>query len=247
MERYTESVDNFLCGMMSPQENEIFLNEVENNESLKKELHFQEELRNTINDAGFVTIRNVLNKRRTAKNPFPFKIPYNQKRGKYYIYAAAASLALLIASGLLYFFLNGQIVAPEQIAQKYYKPAYSIHDYRSIEDQDLSGNNEAFSLYNNGEYAKSLELFLLFENKVVSNFYTGICYYELHDYRMAEQSFNYVYMDQTNLFIEQAEWYLALTYLQQNKVTEAKEIFGRIKASKSPFALQSSEILKKLD
>jgi len=247
MDRYTQIVNDYLSGKMSEKQKADFLKEAENNVLLRKELKLQEDLRDTIIDEGFINLRNALKQRPPEKKKLPLYFSFYQKTSSNYIIAAAASLALLLASGMLFIFLNGQIVAPEQIAQKYYSPANAIQHIRSVERSDLTGTKEAFSYYNNGQYVQALEYFQKVKNEVISSFYSGNCYYELDDFTNAEVSFEYVIEDYNNMFIEQAEWYIALTCLKLNEVQKAKKYFGQIAESESPFAARSKKILKKLD
>lgn len=247
MESYSEKIDDYLNGMLSPRQRSKFLTDNAGNNSLLKDIKFQEDIRDTMQDEGFIKLRNVLNKRKSEIKSAPFYISVYRKTSKRTIFAMAASLALFIVSGLLYLFLNGQILAPEQIAQKYYSPANAIQNLRSVEQKDLMGTKKAFTYYNNGQYAVALEIFLTIENKVVSNFYAGICYFELNDFKKAEQSFDFVIHDEYNMFIEQAQWYLMLSYLKISDIKKAKELLKQISHSESPYASKSNEILKELD
>lgn len=242
-----KKVDDYLDGILSASEEKEFSNAVDENDLLLDELQFRKDVRASIQDEGFANLRSALIKEGAKIREEPHRLAFQSRREKNVVFAMAATLALLIASGLLYVFLNGQLAKPEQLAQKYYHPAKSIQHLRSVEESDLMGANEAFDYYNNGDYARSLELFISVENKVVSNFYSGICYFELKDYQQAVQSFDFVLRNQHNLFIEQAQWYISLTYLKLGDVQKAEAMLTKISGSESPFAFRSGEILKKLD
>jgi len=247
MKAQMKMVDDYLDGILSATEEKDFLKTVDEDDTLSDELHFQQEVRESIHDEGFAKLRNALMKESATIENEPRHIVFHSRKDKNVVYAIAATIALLIASGLLYIFLNGQLVKPEQLAEKYYHPAQSIQHLRSLEESDLMGANEAFDFYNNGDYAQALTRFSTIENKVVSAFYSGICYYELKNYQEAERSFQFIINHKRNLFYEQAEWYLALTYLKTDKVTQAKEILSQMSQKDSPFSEQSLEILEKLD
>ncbi len=53
----------------------------------------------------------------------------------------------------------------------------------------------------------------------------GVSNFEEKKYPEAKQSFGKVIDDKNNLYIDQAQWYLALCYLNTNETDKAKQLF----------------------
>lgn len=108
----------------------------------------------------------------------------------------------------------------------------------------------ALHKYNAAQYDQAVELFeqvLQTDNtNPVGNFYQGMAYQELGKYDHAITSYNQVIKAKNNLFIEQAEWYSALCYLQNDNRRKAYKQFQRIAENNSYYSEKASAILRKL-
>lgn len=108
----------------------------------------------------------------------------------------------------------------------------------------------AWRLYSNGNYE---DAYLQFQYSLRNGnpneagwFYLGICAIELDRFNQAEMAFNKVLSAEDGRYKEQAQWYLALSYLREDKLTEAKNKLLEIEKSTSTYAPKSSELLSKL-
>ena len=95
-----------------------------------------------------------------------------------------------------------------------------------------------------GKYKEALALFSKADHNMTVKFYSGISYLEVNELEDAEASFQAVIDNKDNLFIEQAEWYLALCYLKMNMNKDAKILFTEIANSDGFFNNKAQEILK---
>ena len=161
---------------------------------------------------------------------------------------AAATFALILVAGGLWFFLSFKTSLTEQLASKYYKPAYPILQIRSGEVDAEEGLKEAFKLYKENNYKNALIYFKTLETQPAARFYSGICYIELGQLDDAIEAFEKVVDADNSLFVEQAEWYLGLIYLMNNQKKDAVKHFTEISdSSYSYYRDDASDILKYLD
>lgn len=236
-------INDYLEGLMNEEERNSFLSAVEHNSELKKELHFKQELYATLKDQNLQVLREKIHDRNLSIKRIPFYI----SSGKRVLMMAAATISIIIISGVIYLMVNSKNISPEQLAEDYYLPANAIQQVRSVNQSDPYGTELAFDYYNHQRYNEALDVFLKVENQIISNFYAGICYFELGRYSSAKECFQYVVSDQQNLLIEQATWYLMLSELKTGNVEKAQTIILEIIEEKSPFAADAKEILRKLD
>lgn len=114
-------------------------------------------------------------------------------------------------------------------------------------DQDLS---DALALYNDKKYNDALVLFNQILDKDYSNIsvhlYAGISNMESFSYKKAIESFQLIIDHQNNLYVEQAEWYMAICYLKMYQNDVAKSMFEKIAYEDSSYQEQAKDILKKL-
>ena len=159
----------------------------------------------------------------------------------------AASFALIFVLGGLWYILINKTSLTEQLAIKYYKPAYPILQIRSGEVAAEEGLKEAFKLYKENNYKNALIYFKNIETQPAARFYSGICYIELNQFDDAIEAFKKVVGANNSLFVEQAEWYLGIIYLMNKQKKDAVKQFTRISYSESYYKDQASEILKHLN
>ena len=77
--------------------------------------------------------------------------------------------------------------------------------------------------------------------------FKGISAMEINKYDDAISSFKYIIKDNTTLYVEPSEWYLALCYLKISDISKAKEIFTKLFEIDSFYKEKAGEILKGLN
>ena len=129
---------------------------------------------------------------------------------------------------------------------------------KGVDDQKAEKSyNEGITLFDRKEYSNALTKFdeaiaqfvlVLNENgeHPMCNFYMGLCYMEKNNFKQAINSFQKVIIEKDNLFIEQAEWYMALSMLKTNEVKESYTILNRIVDNKEYYQKNAKELLNKL-
>ena len=79
-------------------------------------------------------------------------------------------------------------------------------------------------------------------------YYDGISNIEIKDYNSAIALFNSIISNGQNLYVENAQWYLGLSYLAKDDISSAEKIF--IEIAENPdhyYNQQAKSILEKLN
>lgn len=239
-------IEEFIDGSLSTAEADDLLRELETNPDLLREFTLRTEVNLAIRNRHLDDFRNLLisqSKNQTSNSSF-----FNLKKDILKTWhLAAASFALILVVGGLWYILSNKPFSTERLVSKYYKPAQSILQFRSVELNSDDALKEAFNFYQQNDYSNALKYFNSLENQITAKFYSGICYIELEEFDNAIDSFEFVINDKDNLFVEQAEWYLGLIYLMNNQKAQALEQFNKIAKSESFYANQAKEIIKYLN
>ena len=111
-------------------------------------------------------------------------------------------------------------MSDDEIINRYYK-AYNLSTNQRSGLSKTILISLALGFYNTHDYENAAILF----NKVIgsnpkdmrSTLLYGIANFENKKYPEAKRSFGNVIADNDNLFIDQAEWYLALCYIKTNE------------------------------
>ncbi len=235
-------IEDYIDNDLNKDDLKSFLDEVKENKSLAAELNLRMEINNVIHDKGFNELKDILEKQKITGRQNNSSISIRREVMKTW-HMAAASFALVIVAGGLWYILSNKPYTTEKLVGKYYKPAQPIGQVRG----QATGNEtlaKAFSLYKQNDYNNALNYFASLSNQITSKFYSGICFIELKKYDDAIDSFKAVVNDNDNLYVEQADWYLGLIYLMNNQKKDAIEQFNKISNSDSYYADQAKEIVK---
>lgn len=239
-------IEEYLDGQLSSGDSQEFKLLLDTNPDLELELSFRKELNEALRDKTFLEFRKMVNERTQSKGSTSttFSIKKDILRTWH---LAAASFALILVVGGLWYILSNKPYSTERLVSKYYKPAGPILQFRSVEFNADDALKEAFGFYKQNDFNNALKYFNSLENQITAKFYSGICYIELEQFQKAISSFEYVINDKDNLFVEQADWYLGLIYLMNNQKNQAVDQFKKISNSDSYYSNQAEEILRYLN
>jgi tetratricopeptide (TPR) repeat protein len=246
MEKSYNQLEDYLDGNLSNEEISLMLKELECNEKLASELYLRLEVNQLIKDKGFFELQNKLNLQMNSTGENSTILNLGREFMKTW-HLAAASFALVLVVGGLWYILSNKPQSTEQLVNKYYKPAHPILQIRSAESNKENAMDQAFKFYRENDFNNALNYFKSIENQITARFYSGVCLIELQQYNQAIESFVYVINDNDNLFVEQAEWYLGLIYLMDNQKNLAIKQFEKITVENSFYSAQANEILKYLN
>jgi hypothetical protein len=239
-------IEELIDGNLSDEEIEKLIAELRSNDKLNAEYEFRKEINMAIRDKHLSELRQKLQKQFSGGS-YSSADKHLHKDFLKTWYLAAASFALILVVGGLWYILSNKPYSSERLISKYYKPAQPILQVRSMEFTGDDVLKEAFNLYQQNNYENALKYFNSLDNQIIAKFYSGICYIELGQFSKAIESFEFVINDADNLFVEQAEWYLGLIFLMNNQKSSALEQFARISESNSYYSSQAKEIIRYLN
>jgi tetratricopeptide (TPR) repeat protein len=230
---------------MNNDELQWFTKEIEGNEKLRAEVNLRKRTDVILENHSIISLRNKLaelEKQRAANIP-------EKSSGKptYIRYAAVFSILVIIGSITLF---TGRNLTSDEIMNRYYKTYEPATGQRSLQSETNADFTLALEFYNTHDYAKAAVLF----NKVVENnpkdmqstLLSGISNFENNKYPEAKRSFGNVISDNDNLYIDQAEWYLALCYVKTNDREKAIQQFEMIRREGGFYRNDAKKILRKL-
>jgi hypothetical protein len=160
--------------------------------------------------------------------------------------SAAASVILLVS--LTFYFMREQTPLNEQLYVAYFEPFDSPGSGLTRGTNVVTLKAEAYEYYDNGNYQLAAQLFeqiVKERDDAIAQLCLGNAYLKLNDFARAEKTFTDMVAKHAELFT-QAKWYLALTYLKENKMERAKAILWEISKS-STYGEKAQKLLKKLD
>jgi len=222
-------IDRYFDNSLSPKEQLLFNDLLQNSEDFKNEFVFQKDLKKVI----------ALNQRENLKSTLQqfednaiknTKILFLSKK-----WLIAASLALLIGLGF-WFVKNTYFISSEKLFTQNFEP------YRNIIQPIVRGESSntieyrAFLAYENNDYHKAINLFNSVNNQDATyvSFYKAMCYLSLDKTTEAINllepiilSSNLEEMDKK--LSEKADWYLALAYLKTGENKKAVSKFLIVK------------------
>nr|WP_319399911.1 tetratricopeptide repeat protein [uncultured Carboxylicivirga sp.] len=234
---------DFLSGELSEENQKKLAEELNDDKDLYEEFELQKEILHTIKmgDDDTMDFRNQLKDigaEFMEEKKSAFRI-----RPAYWI-AAASVITLLSVSTFLGLFRSDRYVG-DQMFMEYYEP-YGL-DINVRGDSESSDIDNAISLYQSGNTDNALEEFekLKMDNTELSGFFSALCQIELGNIDKAERELEAISTDAV-FYSDHINWYLALCYLKQEKMPEAKEKFDEITKGNNQYAKRASRILKKL-
>ena len=246
---YPEFIDRYLDNDMSGPELNWFKKELDSNPELQAELNLQKDINEALSQGDILDLREKLNAIHEMVDPEPESKRIKRTLTENWAGIAAASAVILVAIGFLLSISINPAQTAEELFDQHYEPYIVPTNYRSATDI-----NNVFHMalveYGNQDYEKALLLFekvlIKDESRMDVTLLTGISNLEIENFQSANNSFKKVINHNDNLFIEQAEWYLALCYLKTGEQEKAHIQFGKIITDNSLYKEEAEDILKKL-
>jgi len=109
---------------------------------------------------------------------------------------------------------------------------------------------KAMETYQNREFDRAIELFeeVLAQDvsRMDANLMSGISKIETERYGDAATNFRRIIDHRDNMFLDQAEWYLALSYLMTDETEKATALFEQIAGEEGTYRKEARKILRKI-
>jgi hypothetical protein len=246
-----EAIDQYLNDELDDEKLASFEAELAGNPDLETELILVGEIDKAIGETDIMNLRATLgaiskeiNREEKQKRSFAARI--NSPRVA--IATIAASLVLILSiAGLIN---KNSSSSDTELYARYYQPYETTGIFRSGDALIDSKLTKALHQFNDQDYHTAINLFgqvlKIDPNNPVSNFYSGIAYQETGQTERALISYQNVIKNRDNLFIEQAQWYIGLCYLQNENRKKAYRQFSKIAASDSYYQEKASAVLRKI-
>jgi tetratricopeptide (TPR) repeat protein len=237
-----EKIENYEMGKLKGEDLLNFKKSLESDASLAEDLYLYRQIQKSMMQKGKNQLYNTLQQIHQENQPRGIV----RKLGYYRIAAVAAAVTILIAVGAL---LLTMFSSPtnEQLYATYFQPENSILNIRS-EGIDLEQTVVlGMQLYEMQQFGAAIEMFNMVPSNLLAKLYGGIAFMELGSYEKAIDNFNYIIKHDDNLFIDQAEWYLSLSYLKTNQIDKAKTTLLNIVKENTKYKTQSLSLLNDLE
>ena len=109
---------------------------------------------------------------------------------------------------------------------------------------------QALHKFNEQQYGTAIDMFgevlKIDANNPVGNFYTAMAYQQTGQFQLALEAYGKVIRDRDNLFVEQAQWYTGLCYLQTENRKKAYRQFKKIAQGEGFYQQKAEAILEKI-
>ncbi len=247
-------IENYLDGAMPERAMQAFKKMIKRDEKLKKEY----EERKWLNDKIIQLIPWIepLHKahetfeKQYKNKEFILKPVLKAKHRKLSLahWSIAASIAFIIALGLLYIVSAENKTSNDKLFAEYYKPLSTNKSKNSL----MTSSKvllEAREKYQEKDYYNA---YIIFKNlpdnlniKAEKSFFIGLSLIEMQQYDNAIKNLQTV-IDSEYQFLAEAYWYLGLCYLKTDQGEKAIEIFKYIEKAKGYNHKEASKILNKL-
>ncbi|MEL6560339.1 MAG: tetratricopeptide repeat protein [Bacteroidota bacterium] len=156
-----------------------------------------------------------------------------RKNSKRVLLRIAATVTLLLIATL--FLWQASPSKNERVFAAYFKQ-YPIP--ANLRGENVETNlNEGFMAYETQNFSKALPIFNNSDDNSVSiKMYIGNCYLGIDRPEKAAEVFS-------SLDSEEAQWYLALTYVKMNQINEAREVLEALEIKSEIYRAKAKELL----
>ena len=239
-------IERYNAGEMSETEKQWFRKELEANKYLRTEVNLRNRTDEILKNQKVMSLRNKLADIEKQINEVTKPVK-TSKKSAFIKYAAVIAALILIGSITIF---SGKNLSADKIMKQYYKvyePPTSQRSAQSGTDADFA---LALEFYNTHDYEKAALLFSKVLDNKAADMQTvllkGVSNFEEKKYPEAKQSFGKVIDDKNNLYIDQAQWYLALCYLNTDETDKAKQLFKDIEKKEGIYKNDARKIIRGL-
>jgi hypothetical protein len=244
-----EEIEGYIYNELSDEQITSFEAELSANKDLLAEINLIRSIDLAINENDVMQLRgsiqNIAAQIASEKQTERSFAGHFKARKIIYAAVAASLIIMLSISGLL-----SRQVSQDELYQKFYTtyPTTGINRSASmINDKTMS---EALQKIDNKDFRTAISLLQEVierdQNNMVGHFYSGVSLQETGKYKSAIDEYQTVMIDKDNLFIEQANWYIGLCYLQTNENKKAYTQFKKIAENGGYYQLKAQAILRKM-
>jgi tetratricopeptide (TPR) repeat protein len=241
---FSHFIERYNAGEMSDSEKLWFEKELEGNKSLRNEVEISKKTDEILLKQDVITLRNKLSSIEMDRKRSEIKKPQKQ-----IFFSIAASVAVLVIVGSV-LVLEGNNLSTNDIMKKYYEEYQPASGQRSVSSEKDDLFTQGLEYFQTHDYRNAALIFSKVIETEPKDMYAtllnGISNFEESRYLDAKKSFGTVIDDNKNLYIDQAQWYLALCYLQTDEKAKAIQLLHTISDEGGVYAKLSNKILRKI-
>ncbi|MEQ9438256.1 MAG: tetratricopeptide repeat protein [Cyclobacteriaceae bacterium] len=245
-----ERIESYLQGTLTPAEREQFEADMRKDETLREEVTLQRQLISSIETESVRQLLENIHEENFSEVPVEEEeetpvVPMQPRRRLPYM-AVAASVALLVLAG--WWFFMQQSPSPESLYAAYFTPAAGLPTTLGYsENTDFA---EGMVSYKMEEYAEAVQwwqpLLQADPTNDTLNYYLGVASLANEQAPEAIDYLTQVIETSSSVYNADAQWYLALAYLQNNEVEPAKALLTELSQREGAYREQSRELLEEL-
>jgi tetratricopeptide (TPR) repeat protein len=238
-------IERYNAGEMNEAEKAWFRKELGDNENLRDEVSLRQKADMVIKDHDIISLRNKLSaiEKRRAET-----LPGNGNRKHMPLTRAAVFAGIILAGSLA--FIGTRNIQTEEIFDRFYNSYEVTANLRSMETHVNSDFAVAIDYYNIKDYRSAALCFSKVPDSdpkyMESTMLYGVSEFEEMNFPEAKQSFEEVISNNDNLFLEDANWYLALCHLKTGDKESAITELTSIKKSRSIYSSDARKILRRI-
>jgi len=238
-----DRIDKYLLGQLSAEEAQQFLTELKQNPDDQEILELVQKIGPAYQDELVADLKakmlnwdkeESLTAKPILKPNAPIK-PSPKITRRSWLSAAAVGILLLAAS--LYFFQGDKVLSGPELFAQHFEP----YPYAGIERSADVQANQAYILYNAGQYEAAIEEFSELDD-IQSLFYLGQAQLATKQYKPAITSLE-AYLSNQGPFQSQAKWSLALSYLALNMLDKSQEILISLATENSSYGKKAVSLI----
>jgi tetratricopeptide (TPR) repeat protein len=239
-------IERHISGEMSDAEKQWFLKELDGNEKLRNEVDLRKRTDKILKNQNVMSLRSKLSEIEKTRSEV-IKPAKNSKKSTFIKYAAVIAGLALIGSITLF---SGKHLSNDEILKRYYKAYEPPTSQRSANTETDADFTLAIEYYNTRDYEKAAVLFNKVLEKKPNDMQTvllkGVSNFEEQKYPEAKQSFNQVIDNKDNLYVDQAQWFLSLCYLNTNENEKAIQLLKTIVKENGNYKNEANKIIRGL-
>ena len=244
-ERLSEMIDQYLAGVLDGEELAEFTALRNRHPELEEEIKLHRFLRNTARVHDEIELRRKLEV--LHRNYVVQQKPV--VRRVLIKWSKVAAVAAIIVAGA--WIINTKLLdynySNEELFTMYYQP-YEMQVFRSAAEDNLF--KDAVEKYNSRDFEQAITLFEKVieadQERMDANLMSGMSKIEVKKYSDANTNFQKIIDHSDNLYIEHAEWYLALCYLMTSDTEKAREQLLKIVLKDGYYSKDAAKVLRKM-
>jgi len=243
---FTRFIERYLENKMQTSEQRWFEKELHGNLWLRKELDLRRKTDSFIKNTEAMEFRRKLVQAENLyKKTKPVKRAFTSITAQY----AAIFIGLVIISSFIFIFSKGK--DPSRLAEKYvanYEPGTVS---RASSSESNFEYTTALDFFSKGDYENAIFWFekvagVNESGVITADFMLGVTNMKVEKYQEAILPLTNVVENRDNLYVEDANWFLGLCYLNTENIEKTVKVMTEIAQSESIYCKDASKILRKI-